>query len=326
MTPTGRWHTLRATRLAGAPRGLIARLAATILVIGTATPGCAAEPPFAGPKEVGRLEAPPKKETSGIAASRRTPGLLWVHDDSGGQPVLYAVEENGRRRGTVRVHGAKNVDWEDVAACELDGKPMLVVGDVGDNDAERTHVLVHVLEEPKTEHLIPAGDLSIAPAFTLRIVYEDGARDCESIAVDVQERVLYLLTKRESMPRLYRVPLVPGPDGRSVMAQFVTTLPHIPQPTALQRGFKGHLGKRRAEVCAMDISADGGGAVVLTYGAVLYYERDPKEPWTQAFIRRPQLLGSHDLPQAEAACFSPDGRRIYIASEMTPTLLRYERR
>lgn len=311
------WH-------ASAPTTSIVRLAVALALIAPVG-ACAAEGPFAGPREFGRLEAPPKKETSGLAASRRTPGLLWVHDDSGGQPVLYAVEENGRRRGTVRVHGARNVDWEDVAAYELDGKPWLAVGDVGDNDAERTHVLVHVLEEPKTEHLIPAGDLSVTPAFTLRIVYEDGARDCESVAVDPRERMLYLLTKREPVPRLYRVPLRPGPEGRSVMAEFVGPVPTVPQPTAAQRGFKGHLGRRRAEVVAMDFSTDGSGAVVLTYGAVLYYARDANEPWSRVFARQPQLLGGHDLPQAEAACFSPDGRRIYVASETTPKLIRYDR-
>ena len=29
-------------------------------------------------------------EVSGIAPSRRSPGLLWMHNDSGDQAVLYA--------------------------------------------------------------------------------------------------------------------------------------------------------------------------------------------------------------------------------------------
>lgn len=311
MSPTGRFfHHLRlALSLALAP------------VLFGATP-----PPFAGPVEAGRLQAPPKKETSGLAASRRTPGLLWTHDDSGGEPVLHAVEENGRRRGSVKLIGVRNEDWEDVAACELDGKPWLLVGDVGDNDAKRPHVVVHALEEPKTEHLIPQGDLSLKPAFSIRIVYPDGPRDCESVAVDAAERMVYLLTKRDPVPRLYRVPFAATSGNRATLAEFVGTVPHIPQPTALQRGIKGHLGRRRAEVCAMDFAADARSAVVLTYGAVLYFEKSPDQSWMQALAQRPQLLPAHDLPQAEAACFSPDGAKIYVASEMSPTLIRYHRR
>jgi hypothetical protein len=299
--------------------------ATALVAAGAAATAPDAKPAFAGPIQIGRLEAPPRQEASGLAASRRTPGLLWIHDDSGGQPVLYAVEENGKRRGTVRVSGTRNEDWEDIAACEFDGKPWLIVGDVGDNDAKRTHVLIHVVEEPKTEHLIPAGDLSVAPAFSVRIVYEDGARDCESVAVDVNERMVYLLTKRDMPPRLYRVPLAPVAGGRPVIAQFVGIVPHLPQPTALQRALKGHLGRRRAEVCAMDFAPDGRSALVLTYGTVLHYERMAGEPWAQALARGPRLLAPHDLPQAEAACYSADGSKIYVGSERTPKLLRYDR-
>lgn len=298
------------------------------LVAAGGVPAClpANGPAFSGPAVVGRLEAPPKKEASGLAVSRRTAGLLWIHDDSGGQPVLFAVEENGKRRGSVRVAGARNEDWEDVASCEFDGRPWLVVGDVGDNDAKRTHVLVHVLEEPKTEHLVPIGDLTVKPAFSLHIVYPDGARDCESVAVDASARKVYLLTKRDPVPRLYQVPLAPVPGGRPVVAEFLGTVPRIPQPTAAQRGIKGHLGRRRAEVCAMDFAADGRGAAVLTYGAVLFFPRDSGQSWAQALAREPQVLPGHDLPQAEAICFSPDGSRIYVASESTPKLIRYDRR
>ncbi|MDO8540851.1 MAG: hypothetical protein Q7S40_10485 [Opitutaceae bacterium] len=294
--------------------------------LASAVAAFAAEPAFSGPVECGRMAAPPKQETSGLAASRRAAGLLWTHDDSGGQPVLYAIGEDGRKRGSLRVLGTKNADWEDLAACEFDGKRWLVVGDVGDNDGQRPYVRVHIVEEPKPEHLIPQGDLSATPAFTLQIAYPDGARDCESIAVDPGERTLYLLTKRDPVPRLYRVPLVPVSGDRLVLAELVGTVPHILQPSGAERKLKGHLGRRRAEVCAMDFAADGSGAVVLTYGSVLYFPRRAGESWADALQRQPVVLGAHDLPQAEAACFSPDSRRIYVASESSPKLIRYDRR
>lgn len=300
---------------------------ASLLALALWTGGAfAADLPFAGPIESGRLEAPPEKEASGLAPSQRIPGLLWTHDDSGGQPVVYAVSDSGKRRGALRVVGTKNEDWEDLASCTLDGKPWLVVGDVGDNDAERRHVLVHVIEEPRAEHLSTKTEIAASPAYTLMIAYEDGPRDCESIAVDTHERALYLLTKRDAVPRLYRVPLAAPADRRPVLARFVGAIPNVPQPTATQRGLKGPLGRRRAQVCAMDFAADRSGAVVLTYGSVLYFPRGDDESWSDALRREPCELGAHGLPQAEAMCFTPDSTRIYVASEAVPKLIRYEQR
>lgn len=86
----------------------------------------------APPSVAGTLEAPPNDEASGLAASRRTPGLLWTHDDSGGQPEIYAVETGGRLRGVLRLEGIKAEDWEDLASAEFDGKAWLIVADTGD--------------------------------------------------------------------------------------------------------------------------------------------------------------------------------------------------
>jgi hypothetical protein len=44
-------------------------------------------------------------EASGVAASRRTPGLFWAHNDSG-EPVIYALDSHGAIKGRVRVTGA----------------------------------------------------------------------------------------------------------------------------------------------------------------------------------------------------------------------------
>jgi hypothetical protein len=38
---------------------------------------------------------PTKAEASGLALSRRTPGIIWSHNDSGHDAVLYALGSNG---------------------------------------------------------------------------------------------------------------------------------------------------------------------------------------------------------------------------------------
>ena len=281
---------------------------------------------FKGPDVAGKMEAPPGAETSGLAPSRRVPDVLWTHDDSGGEPVLYAVGTDGRRRGELHVRGVKNRDWEDLASFELDGKAWLLIGDMGDNDAARSHVELHLVEEPPAEQLARGGDFTAKPAWTLRLVYEDGPRDCESLAVDPAERAIYLQSKRDKTPRLYRVALPTLPPNGNVLARFVGSATRIPQPSAARRLLTGSRHRYWAQPCAMDFAADGSAALVVTYGDALLFRRDKDESWAAAFARDPVVLGDHALPQAEAGCFSRDGNAIYVASEQEPQLLRYERK
>ncbi|MEO6810963.1 MAG: hypothetical protein ABI353_17770, partial [Isosphaeraceae bacterium] len=65
-------------------------------------------------ESMGRLEHPAIREASGIVASRRHPGVFWVHNDSGNPPALFAVRRDGSLIQEFAV-GVPNVDWEDVA-------------------------------------------------------------------------------------------------------------------------------------------------------------------------------------------------------------------
>lgn len=306
------------------PRPL--RLAPLVAVLLATAASAAPAPVATGPVVAGQLEAPPRNEASGLAASRVNPGMLWIHDDSGGRPELYAVDLQGRLRGTLQIGGVKNEDWEDIAAAELDGKAWLVIGDIGDNDAKRKSVRIHFVEEPKAETLGIAGMLAASPAATFKLRFADGARDCESLAVDVRERALYLLTKRDAPPRLYRAALPSPLRSGELTAHWVGLVSHLPQPTVFQAMRAGHLGKRRGEPCAMDFTSDGSAAVVVTYGDLLLFPRRAGESWADALGNIPVRLPPHDLPQAEAVCFTPDGRQIYVASERSRTLLRYDLR
>ena len=86
---------------------------AALLGLLLALPGRAETAPvYAGPVEAAQLAEPQNQETSGIAVSHRTPGMIWTHNDSGGEPVLFALNADGSLRGKVRVEGVTNYDWE----------------------------------------------------------------------------------------------------------------------------------------------------------------------------------------------------------------------
>ena len=279
---------------------------------------------YTGPLAAGSLQAPPKQESSGLAISRHTPDILWTHDDSGGAPVLYAVGTDGRKRGMLRVSGVKNEDWEDLASFQRDGKAWLLIADTGDNDAERDAVRLHIVEEPAPARLNPSAELAVTPAYSLRIKYEDGPRDCESVAVDAGEGAVYLLTKRDSPPRLYRVPLAQTAE-KHVSARRVGTVAELSGNTPIDSLFKHVAGKRAAWPTSFDLSADGRLAVVLTYAGPVVFERQGKEAWAETLKREPTRLLFHGLPQAEGICFTADAKSIYIVSETNPALIRYDR-
>src|SRR6478736_7859168 len=172
-------------------------LAGAFVLLAALVPAEEAAPAYTGPTVVGQMAEPRNLEASGLAASRRTPGLLWTHNDSGGEPTLFALGPDGALRGTIQVAGVTNRDWEDVVAFELDGRAWLMAGEIGDNYAKHPQSMLHVLAEPEATRLDPARPLKLAPDYTIHFSYEDGARDCEAVAIDTRERMVYLLSKRD---------------------------------------------------------------------------------------------------------------------------------
>lgn len=283
-------------------------------------------PDYSGPVEVGRLAEPRNLEQSGLAVSRRTPNLLWTHNDSGGEPILFAVDSDGSLRGSIEVAGVANRDWEEVAAFELDGRAWLMAAEIGDNFAKHPQSMLHVLSEPDAARLDPTRALKLAPDYTIHFSYEDGPRDCEAIAIDTRERMVYLLSKRDRPTRLYRLPLAAAPAEQAAVARFVGTVWDFPQADGVQRLSPLPALSVPGWPTAMNFLPDGSGVLVLTYGGLYLFPRGLGESWADALGHEPKRLPAFALPQAEAIAVTPDGAAIYLASERTPQLLRYERK
>jgi len=282
---------------------------------------------FAGPADAGLMAEPREREASGLAPSRLADGVFWTHNDSRADPVAFAVDARGRRRGSVRLADVKPEDWEDVASFELDGRAWLLIADCGDNFANRPSAVLHVLTEPEPSALAAGRVLARAPEYSIHFVYEDGPRDCEAVAVDPAERAVWLLTKRDVPARLYRLPLAAAGARQPAVARFAGPAAGIVYDTdSLRRRLVPARGAVGGWPTALDFSPDGSLAVVLTLTGPALFPRAPGESWAAALARPPTLLAEHHLPQAEAACFSRDGRSLYVCSELTLRWLRYDRR
>jgi hypothetical protein len=165
---------------------------------GAAAPECRATGPL--------VRLPGLPEASGLAASRRLPGTLWTHNDSGG-PVVYALDTAGAITGQWRLTGARVEDWEAIAVGPCPGGSCIYVGDIGDNKAERKRITIYRVAEPASAS---GGQAPVNGVF--HATYPDGAHDAETLLI-APDGSLFVVTKGDAGPvAVYRFPkeLKPG--------------------------------------------------------------------------------------------------------------------
>lgn len=260
----------------------------------------------------GFLLEPQLDEISGLAASRRHPGTLWLHDDGGNPARLFAVGARGLRQATFRVEGVIKTDWEDIAAFQLDGRDYLLLADTGDNGGLRRTLQLHVIEEPKA---LENGRLT--PAWSIAFRWPDGARDCEAVAVDVKHGQVLLVSKKRKPPELFALQL--RPQGKGVQtARRLGELAGVPQPTADDLRQRPQRARYDGHVTAADVSPDGRTLAVMTYRSLLFYRAVRGQGWGRAVARAPEVRTLPWLPQAEAMGWAVDGRAVYATGEFVP--------
>lgn len=231
------------------------------------------------------------REASGIAASQLNPGYLWVEEDSNNPPQLYLLKNDGTAFTTFYLKNAVNRDWEDIAlAAGPDaGKQYLYIGEIGDNDAVHSESSFYRLEEPA------AGTDTIRTYDIIRFTYEDGPRDAEAFVVDNRTKDIFIISKRDSPSRLYRLAWPYHSDSLNT-AKFVCSL-------------------SMSGVTSAAISANGTELMIKTYTALYYTKPSVGEPLAAAFNHPFTQLSYQLEPQGEAVCFARDSSGFYTLSE-----------
>jgi hypothetical protein len=269
----------------------------------------AAPPPcqrFLNGTEAGVIADDGVVELSGIVASRAHPGVLWVHNDSGAPPEVFAISATGAALGRYRVDGAEAQDWEDIGIGPGPeaGRSYLYLADIGDNGSTRDHVTVYRAAEPKAEPDGTGGTLPLADALEIR--YPGGPSDAESLFVDPVTGDLYVLTKRATGSRVLMATAAEVAAGGDISMKEVG---------AINTG---------SLVTAADISPDGSVVLVRTYPRLLAYHRVPGGTVASAMASEPCSAPVLQEQQGEAVGFSADGSAYFTASEgAAPALHRY---
>ncbi|MEL6199644.1 MAG: hypothetical protein AAFR09_05490 [Pseudomonadota bacterium] len=297
----------RAHWLAAAVIGLVAGCRAEPAAVPVTAPAQLALPTIVGPLDYTVLP-----EVSGMAASPTKADTLWIVNDSGNRAEIIALSVPDMGTQRVRVVGALNRDWEDLASFTLDDDAWLMIADVGDNNANRDRVSLHFLPEPDT------ATNALARATTVEFNYSDGPRDVEAVAVDAARDAIYLLSKRTKPPVLYSLPLraamTAARNGNELTATRLGAVTTIPAPTALELKLSPRFGKFRDQPTAMDLSPDGSVIALLTYGEAYQAVIGPGEGWLDALNGSLQPLGLPVLKQPETIAWAADGS-LYASSE-----------
>lgn len=284
------------------PRTTIATLGALLLGCERVPGPTPSDSVFLDGQEVGDLRGANLRETSGITRSQRFPGHYWTHNDSGNDPELFLVDSSGQVQLTLRVAGATNRDWEDIASRG----DTLFIAETGDNDAKHDTIFVYALLEPTA-----LTDSIATPIARYGMQYPDGPRDAEALLVDPLSGDWYIVSKREEKSRLYRY-AAPQRAGATV------TLERVPGEFSFRLAVAG------------DISSDGSEVLVKTYDAVYYWTRNGSESLATTLMRPPQRQPYTPERQGEAIAFSSDGQYYFTTSEVEldapQLLLRYSRR
>jgi hypothetical protein len=289
------------------------------LVVTTEPAALASCPAFSDRKNQGERESDALNEASGLVASRKSPGVLWTHDDSGDSARLFAMGLHGEHLGIYPVSGASARDWEDIGLARLsDGAWYLVVGDIGDNQRSRANVQVYLVPEPQ----VSAGQAPVTQTLTgtrrLTLEYPGGqAHNAEGLFIDPEDGALYIVSKSFSgLSQVFHKP-APHLDGTTTRMTEVARIDFAASPL-IDWNPDGRIAATGA-----DIAPDGRELIVKTPLATYLWRRAVGATIAQALESQPCNIP--DGP-GEAVAFSPDGASYYTTSEATHApLYRFDR-
>jgi len=211
-------------------------------------------------------------ENSAAAMSMTQPGIFFSINDSGNDPLLFALDTTGRGRGVWRVTNANNVDWEaaSIGPCAVAASAWCVyIGDVGDNEALHRSRKIYRVAEPRAMEPVDSHHDSIA-ATRLTFEYPNGPQDVEAMYV-ARNADVFLIAKRprlnparQPLPALvYRLPVAAWNEKGRVVAELVDSLPIAPGSAPFR------------VITDAALSPDAKHLAVRTYMQLFVFDVDP---------------------------------------------------
>ena len=234
------------------------------------------------------------KEVSGTEFVTST-AHVWMLNDSGNQPKLYAFSKEGEMLKEVYIK-AKNNDWEDLTS---DKNGNLYIGDFGNNDNDREYLVILKVEK----HFLTQTNAEVAK---IEFEYEDQKkyppkkkeRFFDAEAFFFYQDNFYIFTKSRvkkeyGKTTLYKVPAKPGKHIAKRIGEF------------------DNGKKNNAWITAADISDDGKSVVLLSQKNVLMFTDFTSDNFLSGRVKEIELTHKS---QKEGICFK-DKHTVFITDE-----------
>ncbi|XP_060551518.1 uncharacterized protein LOC132713071 [Ruditapes philippinarum] len=246
-------------------------------------------------------------EASGLCASRQFPGILYTHNDKGGQNRIFAIDSaTAQVIAVLVIDGATNTDWEDIACGKCFGHTSdncLYIGDIGDAGGHGSATTIYRVQEPAVLNTLTHVSVEA------ELHYSWGEINAETLMV-TPEAELYIVSK------------VHG--GKGLIA-------HIPgsgwgsnSPIQLNSSHRLDVTTTHNDPLGGDISPDGQEVLIKVRNYVLHYNTNGSKDFEVVLSGSPVNLPYVHEKHGEAVAFSLDGQTYYTLAEgHHPTLYRY---
>lgn len=273
------------------------------------------------------------QETSGMCRTQKSAnaGHIWCQSDGTINKIFAVRTSDCATRGEWTLTAATPSDLEDIASATVGGQPYIYLADTGNNanaaDSRGAGVDLRIyrIKEPTIDGnngTLTGGGVdyeTIACAFPGGDV--PSHRDAECLLVDPSTGDMYIITKRITPAKMYKLAHAASYTGTQTLEDVgdIWTGPLTQNATGSNGGY----------VVGGDISDDGKLIVILSYTKAYSSQRPTGMTIYEALAVqgnevlamdeppywRPTMPTPHtDNPQREAICFDSSGN-LYLASE-----------
>lgn len=123
-------------------------------------------------------------ESSGLEVIGKS---IFTINDSGGKAEIYQINQAGKLEQTLKIEGAKNTDWEALAANEQ----YFFIGDFGNNDGDRENLKIYRFDRNNPEAKSKKIKFSYANQSNFSKRDHAHSFDCEAMTIIDNQLVLF---------------------------------------------------------------------------------------------------------------------------------------
>lgn len=221
-----------------------------------------------GDGEVSRMSDQRIAESSGLVVSREHEDLVYTVNDSGNDPLVFAVQlSTGKTVGAA----TPNHDFADAEALSIDSESTLWVADTGDNNRVRNDVALYSFAEPGPRD-------AVVETRRYPLVYPEGARDVEALVINPRNDEKFLLTKGLMGGEVFALPSPLKPDQPNRVTAVDATVPGMITDAAFTPDGKYVIARNYVKASVLDAATwEGVESIRLpaaAQGETLAMERD----------------------------------------------------